>query len=67
MSIITKAALLDLAKSQNPAERQRARELFDAWVKAAPQLDVRDRLNATERMMLMQLFAPPKNPQRPRR
>jgi hypothetical protein len=67
MPIITKAALMDLARSTNPAERQRAFELFQAWLKAAPRLEQQDRLNAIERMMLARMFAdkyPPKSPPR---
>lgn len=60
MSTITKAELMDLARSLNPVERQRAQEIFQAWLKAAPKLDARDRLNGTERLMLMQLLKPPK-------
>lgn len=56
MATITKAELMDMARSKNPADRQRALELYQAWVKAAPKLDERDRLNATERMILSRLF-----------
>jgi hypothetical protein len=48
--------LFDLAKSSDPAERQRALELYQAWLKAAPQLAPQDRLNATERIILAQMF-----------
>lgn len=57
MATITKAELMDMARSTNPAERQRALEIYQAWCKAASNLDSRDRLNATERMMLGRLFA----------
>jgi hypothetical protein len=56
MATITKAELFDLAKSSNPVERQRALELYQAWLKAAPQLAPQDRLNATERIILAQMF-----------
>jgi hypothetical protein len=61
---ITKADLMSLAKSTNPAERQRAQEIYAAWVKAAPQLDSRDRLNTTERMILLQMLNSKPKPRR---
>jgi Holliday junction resolvase-like predicted endonuclease len=56
VSTITKAQLMDMARSVNPAERQRAFDLYQAWLKAAPNLEPQDRLNATERMILNQMF-----------
>jgi len=53
---ITKAELLILARSIKPADRKRAQEIYDAWVKAAPKLDERDRLNTVDRIMLRQAF-----------
>jgi hypothetical protein len=56
MTTITKTELMTLATSNNPAERKRALDLYLAWVKAAPKLPYKDRLTATERMLLVQIF-----------
>jgi hypothetical protein len=56
MTTITTAELLDLANSSNPADNKRAFEIYKAWIKAAPQLDPKDRINATTRLMLTRLF-----------
>jgi hypothetical protein len=53
---LTFRALQDMASSRNPDERKKAWALYQAWLKAAPQLAPDDRLNATQRNVLMQLF-----------
>ena len=57
MARITKGELMTLANSKNPDERKRAFKLFQAWVKAAPNLNFQDQLNLTERKLLTQVFA----------
>jgi hypothetical protein len=57
MTTITKAELIELAKSANQAECRRGYALFQAWIKAAPRLNPMDQLNATERMLLTRIFA----------
>ena len=56
MTTVTKAQLIQLATSTSPVDREKAREIYQLWVKAAPQLEVIDRLSATERMILSQIF-----------
>lgn len=57
MARITWIDLMGLARSDDPAKRQQAFEMFIAWRKAAPQLEPQDRLTAIECLMLDQVFA----------
>jgi hypothetical protein len=56
MTTITKAELLDLAKSNDPAVIKQAFDVYHAWLKAAPNLPIEDRINGTERLMFDRLF-----------
>ena len=56
MTTITKKELVDLANSKNPEERKRAFKLYQAWIKAAPKLNYKDRLTMVERKVLTQIF-----------
>ena len=56
MPTITKAELINMANSPDPNKRKQALELFRAWVKAAPNLQFQDQLNATERLILTRIF-----------
>lgn len=60
MTTITKAELLDLAKSNKPDDIKRAKDIYQAWLQAAPDLDSRDRINTIEQMLFNQIFAPKK-------
>jgi hypothetical protein len=64
MATITKADLFNLAKSGKPEESKRAFEMYQAWLKAAPKLDPKDRITAIERMLLDQIFRPKKPPRK---
>ena len=57
MTTITKKDLVDLANSKSPDERKRAFKMYQAWVKAAPKLHYKDRLNAIECDLLNRIFA----------
>jgi hypothetical protein len=60
MPRITKADLFNLAQSPKPDDSKRAFELYQAWVKAASNLEPQDRINSFERMLLDQIFKKPK-------
>lgn len=48
---------MSMARSDKAADRQRAFEIFQAWIRAAPILADSERLHTTERIMLEQIFA----------
>jgi hypothetical protein len=60
MAVITKAELFNLAKSPKPEESKRAFELYQAWLKAAPNLQPQQRISMMERMLLDQIFKKPR-------
>lgn len=53
---ITKNELFTMAQSRSPEDRKRAFKLYQAWIKAAPDLPFQDQLNTTERYLLNQVF-----------
>lgn len=53
---ITKSELFAMANSNNADDRKRAFKIYQTWIKAAPTMSFQDRITATEKHLLTQVF-----------